>query len=114
MVLYVLIVCYISPPTKKQTNNSPKMQVIIGKTKAQRQAESKGSVKASKVRCVSLPEEPIPAKDPRATHSEPIQSATGFVSFLIIVYCLAYKYLEARLCFISSFGLFNILTLTLL
>lgn len=61
------------------------MQVIVGKTKAQRQADSKSSVKASKVRCVSLPEEPIPAKDPRATFSEPIQSPTGFVSFLIIV-----------------------------
>lgn len=62
------------------------MQVIVGKTKAQRQAESKSSVKLSKMRCVSLPEEPIPEKDPRGTFSEPIQSATGFVSFLIIVY----------------------------
>lgn len=62
------------------------MQVITGKPKAQRLAESKSSVKASKVRCVSLPEEPISSKDPRATISEPIRSTTGFVSGLI--YCI--------------------------
>lgn len=62
------------------------MQVVIGKTKAQRQADSKSSSKTSKMRCVSLPEQPIPENDPRATFSEPIQSTTGFVSFLITVY----------------------------
>ncbi|XP_037048036.1 piezo-type mechanosensitive ion channel component isoform X2 [Bradysia coprophila] len=53
-------------------------EVIVGKTKAQRQAAS--SAKALKLRCVSLPEEPTHTKDPRATHSEPIHSASGLVT----------------------------------
>lgn len=78
------------------------MQVIVGKTKAQRLAESKSNVKLSKARCVSLPEEPIPEKDPRGTFSEPIQSATGFVSFLIIVYWHIY-YRRSFLCIFVFF-----------
>lgn len=66
------------------------MQVVIGKTKAQRQADSKSSAKASKMRCVSLPEEPIPEKDPRGTYSEPIPTPSGFVSFLILLYIRLY------------------------
>lgn len=85
-----LIVCYI-PPNKKQRKN-PTTQVIVGKTKAQRQAEPRA--KSLKLRCVSLPEEPTHTTDPRATHSEPIRSADGLVSFLIIV--IIGIYLEAR------------------
>lgn len=94
------------------------MQVIVGKMKAQRQAESKSRVNTSKSRSISLPEEPTPEKDPRATFSEPIQSSAGFVSFLnycILAYCKEARFLCLFIClflFFKSFLRINTSTRT--